>query len=517
MKEVFYPIGEQNFEKIITGDWLYVDKTGFIRHFLRGGYYFLGRPRRFGKSLFLSTLRYFFEGRRELFKGLAAETFNWSWAPHPVLYLDLNAWGYQDPGDIDQALDAHMSDWESHYHISSSGVADHSTRLRNILRRAHEITGKRVVVLVDEYDKPLVNSLNDKERYEANRIKLSAFYSGFKSSAEHIHLLFLTGVSRFGKVSIFSGLNNIQDISVLKQYDTICGISESELDACFKYGVEKYAEISNSDIGEVRHELKKWYDGYHFSEYAEDVYNPFSLMLALDRCRIENFWMDSGGKPTLLIETLRRNNISLYDFMHVECNRDALIGIDIDSSQPIALFYQTGYLTIKEYDSESDIYTLGLPNGEVKKGFMESMLPYCVNIQNNDAPFVVSRFVKELRGGDVEGFMRRLQSLFASVPYDMHMNSENNVHNALYMLMLLLGLNVKTEYRTSSGRIDLFVATDRYYYIIELKFNGSSAEALEQINRKNYSLPFAVDDRRLFKIGVNFSSESRTITDWIVE
>ncbi len=514
MEEVYYPIGEQNFEKIITGGWLYVDKTGFLKYFLRGGYFFLGRPRRFGKSLFLSTLRYFFEGRRDLFRGLAADSLKWDWAPHPVFYLDLNAWGYYESNAIDQALDTHLKEWEEKYNVNVDCFEDFSTRLRNVIRKAFETTGKRVVILVDEYDKPLVNTLDDKNRFEANRNKLATFYSGFKSCAEFIHLLFLTGVSRFGKVSIFSGLNNIQDISVLKQYNAICGISESELDNNFRVGLHKYAENWGWNVDQVKSVLKKWYDGYHFSEGAEDIYNPFSLLLALDRCRTENFWIDSGGKPTVLIEPLKKYGIDLNVFFNVKCTREELTGIEIDSSQPIALFYQSGYLTIKGYDPFADLYTLGIPNGEVKRGFLQYLFPVYTSLKKQDVAFNVYQFVLEFESGNVEGFMKRLTSLFASVPYEMEMHSERNVHNALLMLMILVGLNVQTEYRTSDGRIDLFVKTQKYYYIIELKLDGTAEEALDQIRRKNYALPFASDGRGIIAIGASFSKQTRTIDSW---
>ncbi len=513
MEEVYYPIGEQNFEKIITGGWFYVDKTGYIRRFLKGGYYFLGRPRRFGKSLFLSTLRYFFEGRKDLFKGLEAESFDWDWTPYPVLYIDLNVGNYSGRDGLKDNLENHVLRWEKQYGITPE-VSNLAIRLSNIIRAAHETTGKRVVVLVDEYDKPLVNSLGNKDRYEEYKNELAGFYSNFKSSAEHIHLIFLTGVSRFGKISIFSGLNNIRDISTNERFSAICGITEKEIDSRFSQGLEAFSEEKGISVEEIKNNLKVSYDGYHFSAQNIDVYNPFSLLSSMADFKFKNYWIESGGKPTILLEILKSLDIDLHSFFNVRCSEESLSGLDISALNPIALFYQTGYLTIKKYDENSGLFTLGLPNKEVKQGLLEYLLPYYVDLHNESTEFVVSKFVEDFKSGNVDAFMKRLTSLFSSVPYSIAMESDRNIHNALLMLMILVGLRVKTEYQTSEGRIDLLVRTEKYIYIIELKLDGSAEDALRQIDDNNYALPFLSEGREIIRIGINFSTSRRTISEW---
>ncbi len=516
-QRVRYPIGEQSFEQLRKRDCLYVDKTRFIDQIIGNGgkYYFLGRPRRFGKSLFLDTLKCFFEGKRHLFEGLYADSMEWDWEPYPVLKLDLNNEKYKTPDALDAVMEGLLKEWEREYGITPD-VESHSMRFRSIIRAAHEKTGRGVVILVDEYDKPLVNNLHDHENFEYCRDKLASLYSNFKSSAEHIRLVFLTGVSRFAHLSVFSDLNNIQDISLDDDYADVCGITEEELRANFGEGIRNLASRYKYTEEQTIDRLRTFYDGYRFTDEEIYLYNPFSLLNAMQKRTFGKYWIASGT-PSLLMSQMRRFDIDLKSLLDAKCGRDSLSGLDLENPWPLALFFQTGYLTIKDYDFEEELYTLGLPNEEVKTGFLEYLLPFYLNTKGEDTRFLVSEFVREFREGDVEGFMRRLKSLFASISYRMRMEQENNVHNGLLMLMLLVGLKVQTELCTSDGRIDLFVATDRYYYIIELKLDGTAREALDQINARDYALPFAVDDRRLFKIGVEFSTEKRALVDWIAE
>ena len=513
---VRYPIGQQSFETIRNEGWLYVDKTRFIESIITfGQYYFLGRPRRFGKSLFLNTLQCFFEGKRHLFKGLYADTMEWDWEPYPVLKLDLNIEKYQTPDALDAVIEKTLREWERRYGITPE-IDNPSVRFSDIIRIASEKTGKGVVILVDEYDKPLVNNLHNKENFEYCRNSLAAIYSNFKSGADHIRLVFLTGVSRFAHLSVFSDLNNIRDISFNEDYAAICGITETELKANFRTGIGRLAARYRRDEDQIIDRLRTYYDGYRFSEEETYLFNPYSLLNAMEDKKFGKYWIASGT-PTLLLEEMKRFNVDLQSLLHTRCSQDGLSGLDLDNPNPVALFFQTGYLTIKDFDFGTNLYSLGLPNEEVKTGFLEFLLPKYLNTGVKDTPFLVSEFVREFREGDVEGFMRRLQSLFASVSYRMRMEQEINVHNGLLMLMLLVGLSVQTEYCTSSGRIDLFVATDRFYYIIELKLDGTAREALDQINSKGYALPFAVGNRQVVKIGVNFSTQTRTLVDWLVE
>ena len=514
---VRYPIGEQSFEELRGRNCLYVDKTSFIEKVIESGgkYYFLGRPRRFGKSLFLNTLQCFFEGKRHLFKGLYADSMDWDWEPYPVLKLDLNIEKYKTPDALDAVIEKTLREWERRYGITPE-IDNPSVRFSDIIRIASEKTGKGVVILVDEYDKPLVNNLHNPQNFEYCRDRLAALYSNFKSGADHIRLVFLTGVSRFAHLSVFSDLNNIQDISFDDEYSAICGITETELLDNFQAGIKAIASKHHSDEKRIIDRLRTYYDGYRFSDEETYIYNPYSLLSVMQKRKFLNYWIASGT-PTLLLEEMKRFNVDLQSLLNTRCSQDALSGLDLDNPNPVALFFQTGYLTIKDFDFDTNLYTLGLPNDEVKTGFLEFLLPKYVNTGGMNAPFLVSEFVREFREGDVEGFMHRLQSLFASVSYRMHMEQEINVHNGLLMLMLLVGLSVQTEYCTSAGRIDLFVATDRFYYIIELKLDGTAREALDQINSKGYALPFAVGNRKVIKIGVNFSTQTRTLVDWLVE
>ncbi len=513
-----YPIGEQSFEKLRANGSVYVDKTLYIEKIIQSGsqYYFLGRPRRFGKSLFLSTLACFFEGKRHLFKGLYADSILWDWETHPVLYLDLNTESYSSAMSLPEILDYHLGIWEEKYGITASSD-NVSLRFNRIIRTASQKTGKGVVVLVDEYDKPLVNNIHCPEQVETFRDQLASLYSNFKTCADYLRLVFLTGVSRFGRLSVFSGLNNLRDISLENEYAAICGITEQELIDNFCQGINDLAKDEGLSAKDAMAELKRFYDGYHFSRNLTDIYNPYSLLNAFEKKQLGNYWIESGY-PTLLVQQLRKFDTDLGSLFEAECFEEELKQLDIDSSRPIALLYQTGYLTICGYDRTSRLYSLRLPNEEVKVGFLNFLLPHYADFNGaSTSRFSVHRFVEEFRNGDVESFMKRLESLFASIPYDMHIDQERNLHNVLLMLMILVGLEVQTEYRTSDGRIDLFIKTDRFYYIIELKVNSSAKVALNQIKDKGYALPFATDNRRIIKIGVNFSTEKRRITGWLSE
>lgn len=516
-KTVIYGVGEQSFEVMRERGCLYVDKTRFIEKIIGSGgqYYFLGRPRRFGKSLFISTLKCFFQGRRDLFKGLYADTMDWDWRPRPVLHIDLNIEKYQRDTDLKEVVESMLRAWEKEYDVTP--MSDNiSVRFREIIESAYKKTGERVVILIDEYDKPLVSNLHNNGMFEYYRDELASLYSNFKSSAEYIRMVFLTGVSRFAHLSVFSGLNNIRDISFSDQFNDICGISEDELIQNFKEGIHELAEKYGKSDSDIRKELKSRYDGYRFSGNGKDIYNPYSIVNVMEEKEFRNYWMHSG-QATLLLEQLKRFNVALEDIIHTKCSLNALIGLDLSNPSPLALLYQTGYLTIKDYDSRRDIYTLGIPNREVEEGFFSYLLPFYAHVSKGDSMLLVYRLIDELDCGDAEGFMNDLKGMFASVSYEMQMEKEQNLHNALLILMKLLSLEVSTEYHTSNGRIDLFISTKQYYYIIEIKLDRSAREAIEQINSKDYALPFKTDGKTIIKIGVNFSTKSRTLSDWIVE
>ncbi|MDE6697722.1 MAG: ATP-binding protein [Muribaculaceae bacterium] len=517
VRKIKYPIGQQDFRTLRNLDYLYIDKTKYIEKILHGGqYFFLARPRRFGKSLFLSTLQCFFEGERELFKGLFIDSVDWNWESYPVLRLDLNTDSYSERGHLDSLLDNIFKKWENKYEVKE--IADSlATRLQNIIETAHLKTGRQVVILVDEYDKPLVANINNKENIEHYRSKLSSIYSNFKSSAEHIQLVFLTGVSRFSKLSVFSDLNNISDITFEDEYADICGITESEMLENLKPGINKLAEKNGVSSEEVCQELKRNYDGYRFSENGSDIYNPWSLLNSMSYSRIANYWNDTG-LPRIVAETLKMVHADLKSMFDSYCTDDDLKGLDLLTPQPLALLYQTGYLTIKSYNQKIKRYKLGIPNNEVKDGLFRVLLPYYVKCRSDEeVKKLVSDVVMYFILGEADNAMKCIQAYFAGVHFKMKMDNENNFHNAFYLLMDLIGLETETESATSDGSIDITVKTEDYIYVIELKYDGSAEEALEQIENKQYDRKYQMDGRQIIRIGVNFSSKTRCIEGWKIE
>ncbi len=511
-----YPIGDQSFVEIREGNWLYVDKTRYVELVAKGTkYYFLGRPRRFGKSLFLATLKCFFEGKRELFKGLYIDSIEWDWEPYPVLVLDLNTADYTVDGSLEELIESHLRKWEKKFGVIPSSP-DPSVRFQDIIQAAYETTGKKVVILVDEYDKPLVKSIDNRERFERYREMLAALYSNFKSSADYLRLVFLTGVTRFGKLSVFSGLNNIRDISFNDDFAAICGITETELYENFEEGISVMAESLDKSRDEIIATLKDRYDGYHFSEHCPDIYNPYSLLNTFVDKKFGSYWMTTGT-TSLLVSQLKRWDMDLETVSKAEREEPELAHLSYEHMDPVALFYQSGYLTIKGYDEETGLFQLGFPNQEVTEGFYKSILPRYASLQHQGSMQFVKGLVTALRRGEVENFMKYLQSMFSGFSYDLKIDEEKDVRNTLFIVFKLVGIMTEAEYRTSDGRIDILVRTPDYVYIMELKFDKSAEEALDQIKRKEYHLPWAVDNREIIAIGINFSSEKRRIDDWLSE
>ena len=510
-----YPIGIQNFEKLVKGNYLYIDKTHLIYQLVKtGSYYFLSRPRRFGKSLLISTLEAYFEGKKELFKGLAMERLEKDWVTHPIFHLDLNISQYDSPDSLYKMLNDALTHWEERYGTRPSEETL-PLRFAGVIRRAYEKTGQRVVILVDEYDKPLLQNLHDEELQTKLRNMLKPFYGVLKTMDGCIHFALLTGVTKFGKVSVFSDLNNLDDISMQKPYASICGISEKELHTYFESDIHLLASSQESTYEETCSLLRKRYDGYHFMAAGPGIYNPFSLLNTFKYMQPGDYWFETGT-PTYLVELLKHTNYNLYNMAHTETNADVLNSIDTVSRNPIPVIYQSGYLTIKSYDPEFKMYTLGFPNQEVEEGFIRYLLPYYTSVNAVDSTFEIQRFVKEIREGEVHAFLERLQSFFADTPYELIRNLEVHYQNVLFIVFKLVGFYVKAEYHTSRSRIDLVLQTDRYIYIMEFKFNGTAEEALRQIEEKQYALPFRLDPRQLFRIGVNFNDETRNIEKWIV-
>ena len=488
-----YPIGIQNFEKLRQDGYLYIDKTGLVYSLVQtSNCYFLSRPRRFGKSLLISILEAYFLGKKELFKGLAIEKLEQEWTVYPVLHLDLNIEKYDSIDNLTDILNVNLKLWEQTYG-SDDAETSVSLRFAGIIRRAYKQTGRRVVVLVDEYDKPLLQSIGNKALQEEFRNTLKPFYGVLKSLDGCIRFALLTGVTKFGKVSVFSDLNNLDDISMNNQYATLCGITEKEIHTNIEEGIRSLASAQNLSYEETCVKLKEMYDGYHFTSDSEGIYNPFSLFNALKNKTFGNSWFETGT-PTYLVELLKRNRYNLKDMTETVSSADVLNSIYGDD-EPIPVIYQSGYLTIKGYNPRFKTYRLGFPNKEVEEGFMNFLIPYYTPIKKEKTAFSIENFVEEIERGDIDSFFRRLQSFFADTPYELVRDRELHYQNVLFIVFKLIGLYVKAEYHTSQGRIDLALQTDKYIYVMEFKLEGSAEEALRQIEEKQYALPFASDKR----------------------
>ena len=509
-----YPIGIQNFGEIRRDGYVYVDKTALMWKMVdEGKYYFLSRPRRFGKSLLLSTLEAFFQGERELFRGLAVERLETEWVKHPILHLDLNSREYKDESSLAAELNRHLEGWEKKYGDEFKD-RELEERFIHVIEKAYEQTGKRVVILVDEYDKPLLQAIGNEPLQTAYRNKLKAFYSVLKTLDAKIRFAFLTGVTKFGKVSVFSDLNNLIDLSLDHRYSAVCGMTEQELHTYFDESIAALAEANNMTKEECYERLRRDFDGYHFSKYAkEGMYNPFSVLNTLSSQVFNDYWFETGT-PSFLVHQLKKTCYPLENMTTEELSTDTLNSIDIMDENPLPLLYQSGYLTLKSYDERFDAYTLGFPNREVEQGFIKYLLPFYTPKTDRKSTFSIARFVKDVEMGDAEGFMHRLQDFFADGDYQVVGNTEKYFQNTLYVFFRLLGFYVNVERRTSNGRIDVLIQTPDYIYILELKINQTAAAALQQIEDKGYALPFASDPRQLFKIGINFSTETKLIDDW---
>ena len=510
-----YPVGIQNFESLRRDGYFYVDKTAKIYELAKTGrYYFLSRPRRFGKSLLISTLEAYFQGKKELFEGLAMEGLEKEWKKYPILHLDLNTQKYETEESLESVLNENLAVWESLYGRNENEIGP-ARRFAGVIRRAHEKTGERVAILIDEYDKPMLQAIGDQGRQDSFRSTLKAFYGALKSEDGHIKFALLTGVTKFGKVSVFSDLNNLEDLSRNPGYTDICGISEEELLRDFSDDIQELAAANGQTFEQTCERLKEDYDGYHFCPDSPGMYNPFSILNTFAKKTYGSYWFETGT-PTYLVELLKKSNYDLEEMSHVETDADILDSIFTDDN-PIPVIYQSGYLTIKGYDKEFGIYELGFPNREVEEGFMKFLLPYYSSVSKTSSPFEIKKFVQDVKRGDIDGFMERLQSFLADCPYELAKDVELHYQNVLFIVFRLAGLYTKVEYHTSRGRIDLVLQTDSYVYVMEFKLDGTAEQALQQIEDKQYALPFAKDSRKVYTIGVNFSSETRNIDKWIVK
>lgn len=512
-KRIKYPVGIQTFEKIIKEGYAYVDKTALVYELVTTGqYYFLARPRRFGKSLLLSTIQAYFEGKKELFEGLAISHLEEDWEKYPVIRLDLSAYNSQIEGHIEMILDTQLSRYEEIYGFPRPDIS-YDQRLNRLIFSLFQKTGKGVVVLIDEYDAPLTAHIAEPTMFEDRRNILRSVYSNLKSMDEYLKFVMLTGVTRYSKTSVFSGLNNLEDISTDYNYSTICGITEVEINEYFQQGIDEFAYDIGMESAQLMAELKVHYDGYHFTNDKTDIYNPFSLIQVLKKKAFGSFWYQSG-KATLIVNLIKDTPNLLSRELNRSVRENLLSEIDIATSSPTALMFQAGYLTIKDWNPVTQMYTLGIPNQEVKEGLYADLAVAGLGV----APAVLSTSIWEVKSllmkGHPEEAFDRLKSFLGGIPYLVTQNKpEIFYENNLFLILNLIGIDTSVECHTSEGRIDMVLKFLDYIYVIELKLDSSVKEAINQIDTKHYTVPFAYDGRKIIKVGINFSSKTRNITE----
>ena len=526
-----YPIGIQDFEKIITGGYVYVDKTALIHQLVsEGNIYFLSRPRRFGKSLLVSTLEAYFKGKKDLFNGLAIDSLEKEWAEYPVFHLSFGGENFLKHGALDTKLENIIGVWETEYGTDPN-YTTLGNRFQYVLKAAHQKYGRRAVVLIDEYDKPLLDVLdtgmktsdghNELLLEEHNRNVLKGFYSVFKEADKDLQFVLLTGVTKFSQVSVFSGFNQPEDISMSRDYEALCGITEEELYSYFAEPIAELAKVNDCTIDEMKQLLKKQYDGYHFGRRMTDIYNPFSILNACKSRNIDDYWFRSGT-PTYLVRLLNHSQENMNELTNRYYTTQQFIDYKADVEMPLPMIYQSGYLTIKDCNVRRNTYLLDFPNDEVKNGFI-SILANDYLKPRKDVNNWTQDVVDALEAGDLEQFRKLLTSFLADIPYSMRRKEtererERYFHYTFYLLMRMVSCyTVYTEKQQSEGRVDCIVETPDYIYIFEFKLDGTADEALQQIEEKGYARPYEADKRKLFKVGTVFSSETGTISEFKVK
>ena len=512
-----YPVGIQTFEKIREGNYLYIDKTKYIVDFLNKGmtYVFLSRPRRFGKSLFASTLQAYFEGRKELFEGLAIAEYEKEWVKHPVLHFDMSGAKHMTPEQLERYLADMLDDQEAPYGYKSEKV-DVNIRLKDLVIRAYQQTGQKTVVIIDEYDAPLLDVVHEKENLKTLRLIMQNFYSPLKKLDPYLEFTFITGITKFSQLSIFSELNNLDNISMFDQYSAICGISKTELTTVMKPDVEGLGKALGLSYEECLEELRLYYDGYHFSKNSEDVFNPFSLVRALNGQEIESYWFGSGT-PSYLIKSLQKYHVNVMDIEKKGVNVDDFDVSPEQMTSALPLLYQSGYLTIKKYKPLTKSYQLGYPNREVKIGMLKSLAPNYLSPVSIDNNGLVAEFVELLYDEDIEGAMTRLKAYLSSISNRLSNKNERDFQTVFYLIFNLMGAFIKAEEESAIGRADAVLQLPTATYVFELKYDGSAEEAIKQIEDKGYLIPYSADGKRLVKVGVNYDSQQRTIGKWIIK
>ena len=511
-----YPIGIQTFEKIRVGNYMYIDKTEYVYRMAHSdsNYIFLSRPRRFGKSLLTSTLEAYFEGRRELFRGLALERLETEWTEYPVLRFDMSTAKHVDKERLESELNLKLIEYENVYG-RGEGEENVNQRFQGIIRRAYEQTGRQVVVLIDEYDAPLLDVVHEEKNLPILRNIMRNFYSPLKACDPYLRFVFLTGITKFSQLSIFSELNNIKNISMLPEYAAICGITEEEMATQMDEDLDILAGRMGISREEAIQKLKYNYDGYHFTWPSPDIYNPFSLLNAFVTGRLDSYWFGSGT-PMYLIEMLRK-----YGVLPSKIGGNEAMAEEFDAptermASITPLLYQSGYVTIKNADTDFGIYRLDIPNKEVRIGLMRSLLPYYVTPDTLTATTTIVNLARALVKGDMEGMLQLLQTFLSTVPYCDHTDYESHYQQMLYIIFSLLGMYVDVEVRTPKGRVDMVMRTATTLYIVELKLNQSAEAAMQQIDLKNYPERFALCGLPVVKVGINFDMERHTLKDWMI-
>lgn len=523
-----YPIGIQTFEHIIEGGFVYVDKTDLVYRLAKNGkVYFLGRPRRFGKSLLISTLDAYFSGRKELFKGLAIDNLEHEWKKHPVFHIDFNTGNYQNDGTLEDVIGYRLSEWEKQYHLETPSF-DFGIRFQRILHAAHQQTGIEAVVLIDEYDKPILDVLDLDFQVEhlgkmvtleeKHRNILKSFYATFKGADADLCFVFLTGVTKFSQISVFSGFNQPNDISLDADYETICGITNEELIQYFSEPIKNMAKKADCSYEEMVEKLKKKYDGYHFSENMTDLFNPFSLLNAFSKERLRSYWFKSGT-PTYLIRLLSHSNENLNELIGKYYSVSQFDDYKADIERPLPMIYQSGYLTIKGYDEDTESFLLDIPNNEVREGFLTLIANDYLKTKEDSTSWLIDS-VHKLKQGKLEEFMNGMTAFLASIPYSVRRKNsereyERHFHYTFYLLLRLLScFTIFHEKETSKGRADCVIETPNDIYIFEFKLDGSADAALQQIKDKGYAKEYQADHRNIHLIGASFSSQEGTINEW---
>ena len=520
MKGRRYPLGLQTFERIIKGNYVYVDKTELVYNLTHESTYcFLSRPRRFGKSLLVTTLQAYFEGKKDLFKGLAIDDLETDWITYPVIHIDLSRNKYYCIENLHSTLNILISDYEKKYHIESNPNISYSDRLNKVIEAAVEQTGHKAVILIDEYDAPMHDSMKDEDLQDEIRNIMRGFFSPLKSEEDNLQFVFMTGISKFSQLSIFSELNNITNISMDDEYSNICGISKEELLENFHDDIEDLAKARKLTFEEAVAQLKFHYDGYHFSGDGADMFNPYSLLNTFRTNKFNSYWF-STGTPTFLIELLKEKGIDMLQLEDIWTSADRFDTPTKKITDPIPVLYQSGYLTIKDYIETADTYKLAFPNEEVKKGFSNSLFRYYAPDGMDDRDAISKAWIDNFilsTEDNMEAFLPHLQTFYKKFPYTLINNNERHYQAVLYTILLILGCDVTPEVPTSDGRIDMVLKTKRSIYVLELKYKKDAETAMEQIDRKDYAAAFTDDKRKKYKVGINFSEDRRSIDDWKVE